>query len=122
MKNRQKYIQIFTTTTKKNDAYKIAKTLVNKKLSACVQITGPIESVYRWHGKIEKSREFLCIIKTKMSFNTKDSISNRKKIEIVISKEKINHSIETKNDYTIGKINNRINSPDYWKTLRFNKG
>ncbi|MEK7663889.1 MAG: divalent-cation tolerance protein CutA [Patescibacteria group bacterium] len=73
MKNRQKYIQIFTTTTKKNDAYKIAKTLVNKKLSACVQITGPIESVYRWHGKIEKSREFLCIIKTKMS--------NYKKVE-----------------------------------------
>jgi periplasmic divalent cation tolerance protein len=58
------YIQISTTTETKEQAQKIAKYLVEQKLAACVQISGPIESTYRWKGKVETSKEYLCLIKT----------------------------------------------------------
>lgn len=57
------YIQISTTTETKEEAQKIAKYLVEQKLAACVQITGPIESTYRWKGKVETANEWLCMIK-----------------------------------------------------------
>jgi periplasmic divalent cation tolerance protein len=38
--------------------------LVDRRLVACVQIVGPIESIYRWQGKVETAREWLCLIKT----------------------------------------------------------
>lgn len=60
-----KYIQISTTTAKASDAKSIADHLVKNKLAACVQIIGPIESIYRWKGKIERSKEWLCLIKAK---------------------------------------------------------
>lgn len=66
-KNSAGYIQIFTTTPSKEEAERIAHSLVHKKLAACVQVVGPIESTYRWKGKIERAREWLCIIKTKRS-------------------------------------------------------
>lgn len=60
---KKKFIQIFTTTDKKDLAEKIADKLVQEKFSQCVQILGPIKSIYRWKGKIEKAEEWLCIIK-----------------------------------------------------------
>ncbi len=61
------YIQISTTTETKDQAQKIAKYLVEQKMAACVQITGPIESTYRWKGKVEIASEYLCLIKTRTS-------------------------------------------------------
>jgi periplasmic divalent cation tolerance protein len=58
------HIQVITTTENKTDAEKIAEFLVDKKLAGCVQIIGPISSVYWWQGKIEKANEWLCLIKT----------------------------------------------------------
>jgi periplasmic divalent cation tolerance protein len=60
----REYIQVTTTTESKADAEKIAESLVEKKLAGCVQIVGPISSVYLWEGKIEKADEWLCLIKT----------------------------------------------------------
>jgi len=54
-----------TTTETKEEAEKIAQYLVEQKLAACVQITGPITSIYRWKGKVEKAQEWLCLIKTR---------------------------------------------------------
>ena len=59
------YIQVFTTTERKADAEIIAKALVEKRLAGCVQIIGPIESTYWWEGNIEKTREWICFIKSK---------------------------------------------------------
>ena len=59
------YIQISTTTETKKQAQKIAQYLVEQKLAACVQITGPIESTYRWKNKVETANEYLCLIKTR---------------------------------------------------------
>ncbi len=58
------YIQVTTTTETKELAEKIAYSLVEAKLAACVQITGPITSIYRWRGKVENIQEWLCLIKT----------------------------------------------------------
>jgi periplasmic divalent cation tolerance protein len=59
------HIQISTTTESKEQAEKIAQHLLETKLAACVQITGPITSIYRWKGKVENAQEWLCMIKTR---------------------------------------------------------
>jgi len=44
---------------------KIAKTVVQKRLAACVNVVrGPVESFYTWKGKLESASEHLLIIKT----------------------------------------------------------
>jgi len=59
------YIQVTTTTETKEQAEKISQHLVETKLAACVQISGPINSIYRWKGKVENAQEWLCMIKTR---------------------------------------------------------
>ena len=61
------YIQVMTTTSAREEADKIARLLVERRLAACVQVLGPIESVYRWQDKIETSQEWLCLIKSRQS-------------------------------------------------------
>jgi periplasmic divalent cation tolerance protein len=57
-------IQVFTTTGNREEAQRIAAELVDHRLAACVQISGPITSYYRWEGKLETSQEWLVTIKT----------------------------------------------------------
>jgi periplasmic divalent cation tolerance protein len=57
-------IQVQTTVAEQADAERIAAALVAKRLAACVQVSGPIESTYRWKGQIETSQEWICTIKT----------------------------------------------------------
>jgi len=59
------FIQIMITTETKKQAQAIARYLVDTKLAACVQITGAIESTYRWKGKVENVKEYVCLIKTR---------------------------------------------------------
>jgi periplasmic divalent cation tolerance protein len=57
-------IQIVTTTDGKDLAERIGRALVDGRLAACVQIVGPITSIYRWEGKTETAEEWQCWIKT----------------------------------------------------------
>jgi periplasmic divalent cation tolerance protein len=57
-------IQITTTTGDHQIAHQIATELVDRRLAACVQIAGPITSIYHWRGQIERGEEWLCIAKT----------------------------------------------------------
>jgi periplasmic divalent cation tolerance protein len=41
-----------------------AQYLVKHRHAACVQIDGPIRSVYQWKGKIEADDEFRLLVKT----------------------------------------------------------
>lgn len=59
------YIQILTTAGTRDDAETIGRTLVNERLAACVQLSGPVLSSYRWQGGIETSQEWQCLIKTR---------------------------------------------------------
>jgi len=63
-------IQVVTTMDKKQDAQKIAKSLIAKRLAACVQIVGPIISTYWWQDKIETAEEWMCIAKTEKRLYT----------------------------------------------------
>ena len=64
-------LQVITTIDTKEGAQKLARLLVEERLAACVQIIGPIESIYRWQGKIETAEEWQCVIKTKKDFYEK---------------------------------------------------
>ncbi len=55
---------VLTTAGSEEEARKIAQHLVEHQLAACVNIVPHIESVYRWQGKVESSREWLLLIKT----------------------------------------------------------
>jgi periplasmic divalent cation tolerance protein len=59
------FIQITTTTDTQESAKKIADTLVEKRLAACVQISGPITSTYWWQNQIEVTQEWICTAKTR---------------------------------------------------------
>ncbi|MFH1721087.1 MAG: divalent-cation tolerance protein CutA [Candidatus Altiarchaeota archaeon] len=59
----KKYVLIETTAGSKKEAEKIAISLVEKKLVACVNYF-PATSVYRWKGKVEKEEEYLLLAKT----------------------------------------------------------
>ncbi len=63
----QEFIQVVTTISSQADARRIADALVQQRLAGCVQIVGPIESLYRWEGKIETATEWQCWIKTRQS-------------------------------------------------------
>ena len=58
------FIIVATTTGTRHDAERIATELVERHLAACVQIAGPIRSIYRWQGAVEDSEEWLCTAKT----------------------------------------------------------
>jgi len=55
---------VLSTAGSEAEARKIARALVERQLAACVNIIPQIESIYRWQGKIEESREWLLLIKT----------------------------------------------------------
>jgi len=55
---------ILSTASSKEEAQEIARALVDRRLVACVNIVGPIDSIYRWKGEVENSQEFLLLMKT----------------------------------------------------------
>jgi len=55
---------VYTTIDDIKDARRMAHTLVEEQLVACVNIIPDVESVYRWKGKVEDSEEFVLICKT----------------------------------------------------------
>jgi periplasmic divalent cation tolerance protein len=62
---------IFSTASSEEQAHSIAHTLVTEQLAACVNIVGPIRSIYRWREAVEDDREFLLIIKTRATLYVK---------------------------------------------------
>ena len=55
---------VLCTAGSEDEARKIARHLVEQRLAACVNIVPQIESIYRWQGTVESSREWLLLIKT----------------------------------------------------------
>lgn len=45
-------------------ARRIARELIETKLAACANITAPVQSIYRWAGKIEEASETMVFFKT----------------------------------------------------------
>ena len=55
---------VLTTIGSKELAETLARQLVERRVAACVNIVGPISSVYRWKESIEHEDEYLLLIKT----------------------------------------------------------
>ena len=58
-------VLIYMTARNLGEAKKIGGMLVEKRLAACINILGPIRSIYRWEGKIQNGREVAFLAKTK---------------------------------------------------------
>lgn len=58
---------VYVTTRDANEAKKIAQDLLTKRLVACVNIIGPVNSLYAWEGKICDEQEVVLIAKTRQS-------------------------------------------------------
>ncbi|MGN6133727.1 MAG: divalent-cation tolerance protein CutA [Aureliella sp.] len=57
-------IEVTTTCACQETARQLARQLVDQRLVACVQINGPIESVYRWEGQVRFEQEWVCRAKS----------------------------------------------------------
>lgn len=55
---------VLSTTASREEAQRIAQSLVQEQLAACVNVLGPMQSVYRWQNNIDSAEEFLLLIKT----------------------------------------------------------
>jgi periplasmic divalent cation tolerance protein len=58
-----KYCVVLTTTGNQEEADRLARSLIDRKLAACVQVTS-ITSYYVWNDKVNKEPELLLLIKT----------------------------------------------------------
>lgn len=57
-------VVILVTTASLREAKKIARHLVEEKLAACVNVSQPIRSVYRWEDKVADEKEYQLFIKS----------------------------------------------------------
>ncbi len=58
-----KPIAVFTTVATRDDAHRLARALVERKLAACAQISD-IESIYRWQNEVQQEAECRILFKT----------------------------------------------------------
>jgi periplasmic divalent cation tolerance protein len=61
----QEFILVYVTAGSAAEGDRLARALVEERLAACVNRIAPVQSVYRWQGKVEQSEEELLIVKTR---------------------------------------------------------
>jgi periplasmic divalent cation tolerance protein len=59
------YCIVQTSFSSLEEAHKIAKLIIENKLGACIQVSSPKTSYYRWEEKIQKEEEYVLSVKTK---------------------------------------------------------
>ncbi len=57
-------IVVLVTVGSEQEAETIATALLEERLAACVNVTSPVRSLYRWEGRIADDREWQMVIKT----------------------------------------------------------
>src|SRR3954463_142646 len=57
-------VSVYAVFASEEEAERIGRLMVEERLAACVNILGPIRSIYRWQGKIESADEAAAIFKT----------------------------------------------------------
>lgn len=55
---------VFVTVASRGDGERLAEAVVGERLAACVNLLGPMRSIYRWQGAISRDDEYLLLIKT----------------------------------------------------------
>ena len=64
---RPRCCQVTTTLPERAAADRLAAALVEERWAACAQVVGPVESTYRWKGKVERATEWYCHLKTTLA-------------------------------------------------------
>lgn len=60
----ESHCAVVTTIDSAEEAEILARGVVDARLAACVQIVGPIRSIYRWEGDVQSEQEWQCWVKT----------------------------------------------------------
>lgn len=78
------YVIAFVTTESNEEAKRIAKALVERKLAACVNVIPQVVSYYWWDGKIASDQEAKLVIKTKSGLMEKliETVKNLHSYEV----------------------------------------
>ena len=58
-------IVVYVTVESPEEGQRLADVLVEERLAACVNRVGPVQSTYRWEGRVERGEEQLLIIKSR---------------------------------------------------------
>lgn len=58
-------VVVLVTCPDEETAGRVARTLVEERLAACVNVTAEVRSIYRWRGGVEEARERLLMIKAR---------------------------------------------------------
>ncbi|GAA0995400.1 divalent-cation tolerance protein CutA [Acrocarpospora macrocephala] len=59
------YIEVRVTAGSAEEADRICGAVVGGRLAACAQVVGPIVSTYWWEGQVQRSEEWLLLLKTR---------------------------------------------------------
>jgi len=59
------HVVALSTVAKAEDAERIGRALVERRLAACVNVVPGLTSIYRWKGNVEAEAEQLLVIKTR---------------------------------------------------------
>ena len=59
------HVVVLSTVGTAEDAARVARALVERRLAACVNVVPAVRSIYRWKGKVEEDEERLLVIKTR---------------------------------------------------------
>ena len=65
--SQEEFVLILVTTSSQEETERIARSLVDSRQAACVNIISGLRSIYRWKGKIWDEGELLLFIKTRIS-------------------------------------------------------
>lgn len=58
------YVQVQTAVSSRDEGLRIARSAVDARLAACIQLIGPMTSTYWWKGEVEVQQEYLLLLKT----------------------------------------------------------
>jgi len=60
-------ISVYAVFADLNEAERIGRLVVEERLAACVNVLGPIRSIYRWKGTVDSAEEIGAIFKTSVA-------------------------------------------------------
>lgn len=105
------YVVVLITTPSREEAERIARDLLSKKLAACVNMVSDVKSLFWWEEKIDEANESLLVIKTRLD-QMKELIESVKQIHSYTVPEIIALPIITGNTRYLEWINQTIKKPE----------
>lgn len=60
-----KYKMVYVTFPDREEALRVARTVIDERLAACANLRGEGTSVYVWNGEVQESQEWVVLFKTR---------------------------------------------------------